>query len=159
MSKGNQQNYTSKFKWHPLLVKWIRMLSRCYNKDDKDFRNYGKRGIAVCHQWTISPTSFIKWALLNGYRQSLCIDRINNDGDYSPSNCRFVTRLVSNQNRGIRGKKSGLPRYIIATNSKKYPFYKKYRVQISIRGDLINVGTFETLKKAVSERNSFLKKV
>jgi hypothetical protein len=67
------------------------MKQRCLNKTDKDYKNYGGRGIKLCKQWH-DYVAFKKWALAHGYREDLQIDRINNDGNYTPINCRWVPR-------------------------------------------------------------------
>lgn len=77
---------------------WWHMIERCYNKKDKDYKNYGKRGINVCREW-LEYIPFRDWALLNGYDDNLTIDRENNDGNYEPSNCRFITYKENNRNR------------------------------------------------------------
>ena len=66
------------------------MKMRCSNKNNKDYKYYGGRGIKVCKAWH-DYRAFKKWALANGYREDLQIDRINNDGNYTPKNCRWVT--------------------------------------------------------------------
>lgn len=76
------------------------MLHRCYNKEDTHYDNYGGRGIAVCEEWKGSFDNFAQWALNNGYKQGLQIDRINNDGNYEPSNCRWCTLKENCRNRG-----------------------------------------------------------
>jgi len=80
---------------------WSGMLRRCNNPKSKAYKNYGGRGIAVCSEWH-DFLVFKKWALSHGYDESLQIDRINNDGNYEPSNCRFVTRSINHQNRRKR---------------------------------------------------------
>jgi hypothetical protein len=67
------------------------MKNRCYNKKSKDYKWYGGKGIKICNEWLYNPTSFSIWALSNGYKKGLSIDRINNDGDYEPNNCRWIT--------------------------------------------------------------------
>jgi len=62
------------------------------------FPLYGGRGVAVCDEW-LDPKAFCEWALATGYERGLTIDRIDNDGDYEPSNCRFITTEENNQNR------------------------------------------------------------
>lgn len=74
-----------------LYRKYIHMKDRCYNPNDKRYHRYGGRGIKVCDEWLNNYQSFENWSLQNGYVNGLTIDRINNDGDYEPSNCRYVT--------------------------------------------------------------------
>jgi hypothetical protein len=75
------------------------MLNRCYNPEDASFERYGKRGILVCDEWKNDFLSFYNWALSNGYQKGLTIDRIDNDGPYSPENCRFVTMKDNSNNK------------------------------------------------------------
>lgn len=75
------------------------MKDRCYNEKNKSYKNYGGRGITICQEWLDDKEKFIKWSLENGYQEHLSIDRINNDGNYEPSNCRWVTISQNNQNR------------------------------------------------------------
>lgn len=84
---------------HPLY--WVRrsMISRCYNENNLAFPHYGGRGIAVCDEWRASVIPFLLWSIRSGYRSGLQLDREENDGPYSPGNCRFVTSTVNNQNK------------------------------------------------------------
>lgn len=89
------------------LLGWVRRLSlvyagmmgRCHYEKHVAWGHYGGRGIKVCRAWAADRNEFIDWALSNGYRPGLELDRINNDGDYSPENCRFVTRQQNNRNK------------------------------------------------------------
>lgn len=64
-----------------------------------NYKNYGSRGIRVCEEWKNSFEAFEKWSADNGYREGLSIDRIDNDGNYEPENCRWVDYDVQNMNR------------------------------------------------------------
>src|SRR4051812_32000106 len=77
---------------------WRKMRERCNNKNFIYYKMYGGRGISVCDEWS-SSAPFIKWALNNGYTDVLTLDRINNDGNYEPGNCRWVTMKVQCNNR------------------------------------------------------------
>lgn len=77
---------------------WVGMRRRCYDSTRRDYRYYGGRGIAVCGVWLNGYASFRQWAIASGYRRGLEIDRIDNDGDYGPTNCRWVTRKQNNRN-------------------------------------------------------------
>lgn len=78
---------------------WSSIKSRCQNKKSNNYDYYGGRGITVCIEWLDSFTSFYDWAMRNGYEENLEIDRINNSGNYDPSNCRWVTHKVNCNNR------------------------------------------------------------
>lgn len=70
---------------------WQDMIQRCENLNTTNYKYYGGRGIKVYSQWH-DPALFIAWASANGYKEDLTIDRIDNDGDYRPENCQFITR-------------------------------------------------------------------
>jgi hypothetical protein len=80
---------------------WHSMRERCLTPTCKDYKNYGGRGITICNEWN-SYINFKKWALENGYSDILSIDRINVDGNYEPSNCRWATSKQQANNRRKR---------------------------------------------------------
>ena len=77
---------------------WTNMKSRCYNPKIPTYHYYGGRGIKVCDEWLHDFQAFRDWSMLNGYQDKLSIDRIDNDGDYSPTNCRWVNQSIQMRN-------------------------------------------------------------
>jgi hypothetical protein len=75
------------------------MKQRCYNANAPAYENYGARGVEICQEWLDNRDCFIEWALNNGYANDLSIDRINVNGNYEPSNCRWADDFVQARNK------------------------------------------------------------
>lgn len=78
---------------------WYGMKSRCYTKSNPAYNRYGGRGISMCQQWKKDFTAFYNWSMDNGYSKELSIDRINHNGNYEPSNCRWATPKEQSDNK------------------------------------------------------------
>lgn len=103
------------------------MKNRCYNIKSKDYNNYGNRGIKICNEWLDKENgvdNFYNWAINNGYKNNLTIDRIDVNGNYEPNNCRWITckKQCNNQrtNRIIeyKGKRKTLSEWSEELNIK-----------------------------------------
>jgi hypothetical protein len=75
------------------------MIKRCYSPRLKAYKYYGARGITVCEEWRRDYHAFKVWAVNHGYRDDLSIDRIDNDGNYEPGNCRCATAKEQANNK------------------------------------------------------------
>ena len=78
---------------------WKNMRCRCYRTNNIGYRNYGAKGVGICEDWLHDFNSFAKWALENGYEENLTIDRIDVNGNYEPSNCRWSNNEVQQNNK------------------------------------------------------------
>lgn len=94
-----ERKYIEEQRTSPLYGVWAGMKSRCYTTTNKSYKNYGGRGIKVCEEWLNDYISFYNWAITNGYRQGLSIDRIDVNGNYEPSNCRWADASTQSRNK------------------------------------------------------------
>lgn len=80
------------------------MYCRCYYPATHGYQRYGGRGIKMCDEWVKNPSSFYEWAINNGYKRGLTIDRIDVNGNYEPSNCRWATKEEQESNKRTNRK-------------------------------------------------------
>lgn len=120
---------------------WAKIKNRCNNKNDARYKDYGGRGIKICTSW-MSYETFREWALSNGYKGHLTIDRIDNDGNYEPSNCRWSTYKKQNNNR----RDSILNRFSLDKLSDACEFYYNSNISIVKLSTLMSV-SIPTMRK------------
>lgn len=124
---------------------WNGMKCRCYNPNSKWYSGYGGRGITVCDEWRNSFETFYEWAMANGYADHLTIDRIDNNGNYCPKNCRWATAKEQGNNRNdcvfveINGETKTLTQWATESGVKRGTIYSRYHRGI-VGEDLIRKG-------------------
>jgi hypothetical protein len=137
---------------HPLYNVWSGMRRRCYNRKHEGYHRYGGRGIKICEEWRMNPTAFVNWGIENGYRKGLTIDRIDNDGNYQPNNCRFVTIKVNSNNRALPGPRKNklkqLPKCIEKVDKHTFMVFGM------VGGKLRYVSSTKTLEAAIQLRDT-----
>lgn len=136
---------------------WYLMKDRTINPKNIAFKHYGGRGIKVCSEWFNSFESFYEWSMSNGYKENLTIDRIDNDGDYEPSNCRWADRYTQANNRrnniivSVEGEKLTLAQYCRERNLNRKSIYQKEVIRrqkgITTRSEYLKKEQDKTLAK------------
>lgn len=127
------------------------MIHRCTDPTTERFNNYGARGIDVCVQWK-NPKIFYDWAIANGWRQGLQIDRIDNDGNYEPSNCHFVTLRENCSNRAHHSE------YGVGVRKDSRNPIRPFVAHARVNSKYKHIGCFKTASEASAAREEFLRK-
>ena len=97
--RTTKRNFKHGFSNHKLHGIWDNMKQRCYNPNSKSYADYGARGIKICQEWQDDFMNFYNWAMANGYKEGLTIDRIDVNGNYEPNNCRWIALSMQSDNR------------------------------------------------------------
>ena len=131
--------------------RYCKMIARCYDKDNKNFPRYGGRGISVCDSWRYDILEFIKWAE-NTYVEGNTLDRENNDGNYTPENCRWVSHLVQAQNTRVLTSSNTSGYRGVSIQDRKNP----YRATIIVNYKKINLGSYATALEAAKAYDKYV---
>ena len=131
--KWNEIIKTHGLSNHPLYNVWCSMKRRCNNPKVERYSHYGGRGIKVCNEWENSFEVFYNWAVNNGYKEGLSIDRIDVDGNYCPENCRWADNYTQSINR---------------TDNRKFSYYGN-EYTVSELSKMFNIGYQKLYRKLV----------
>ena len=128
---------------------WKNMMGRCYNLKNKHYQNYGGRGISVCTDWQ-DLANFVSWAE-ETYIEGMTMDRINNDGNYEPTNIRWADKTTQQLNQRIqKNNTSGF----VGINW--YKITNKWVAKIKVNKVGIKIGSFLTKEEAVLARDNYI---
>ena len=128
---------------------WKSMMGRCYNLKDKQYQSYGGRGISVCTDWQ-DLANFVSWAE-STYIEGMTMDRINNDGNYEPTNIRWTNKTTQAVNQRIqKNNTSGF----VGINW--YKITSKWVSKIKVNKVDINLGYFNSIEEAVLARDNYI---
>ena len=130
---------------------WTTMKNRVFNSNRKVYKDYGGRGISICDEWKNDFMSFYTWAMSNGYSDELSIDRIDNDENYTPENCKWTTQTIQNRNRRI--SKNNTSGYKGVSYYKKY---NKYVAYIKVNNKKIFLGYYKTTEEGAIAYNNYI---
>ena len=152
MKRRASETHKTHGKCHTRLYTiWAKLKDRTLNPKNKQYNDYGGRGITICDEWKNDFMSFYNWAMENGYSDELSIDRIDNDGSYYPENCRWTTKSIQARNTRISKNNTSGFRGVSYNKGNN-----KYKAQIRINKKKINLGYFQTPVEGAIAYNNYI---
>ena len=147
---ASESNKTHGLGYTRLYDIWRTLKGRTLNPKNKHYNDYGGRGITICEEW-LDIHNFYNWAMSNGYSDELSIDRIDNDGNYCPENCRWTTKTIQSRNQRIQKNNiSGFKGVYFNKASKKFV------ARIKINYKTIYLGSFSTAVEGAIAYNNYI---
>lgn len=143
---------THGLRYHRLYKIWDGMKQRCFNKNNCNYFKYGKIGITICNEWKNDFLSFYNWSMNNNYNDDLSIDRIDNNGNYEPNNCRWASKNIQQQNQ----------RKLKSTNTSGYrgvywnKTNKKWIARITVFNKIKHIGCFIDIVEAAKSYDNYV---
>jgi len=138
--------YCSRNNKHPLYVVWAGIIGRCENRGNTNYKYYGARGITICQEWRVNFVVFMDWCIKNQWRKGLEIDRIENNGNYEPGNCRFISHKANMTNA----------RFLTSRNKTGYRGVSKHRQKYRGNCNQMYIGNFNTPYEAALARDKYV---
>lgn len=145
---------------HPLHTVWLGMRSRCNNPKAINYKWYGGKGIKVCDEWNTSFENFYEWAIRNGYiylkkgiRNYLTLDRIDSNGNYCPTNCRWVNQHIQNARQSVNTRNTTGYKGVYPDKQ-----YGGFLAEVTVCNKTEFLGKYKTARLAALARDKFIKK-
>ena len=148
--RTSKSNKTHGLGYTRLYNIWSNMKMRAYNPKHKHYNDYGGRGITIWEEW-LDIHNFYNWAMSNGYSDGLSLDRIDNNGNYCPENCRWTTPNIQARNQRIRKNNKSGYRGVCYHNDNN-----KYIAQICVNNKSIYLGHFLTAEDGAIAYNNYI---